>query len=117
MALPGNGLSTTARTPPTESYATRRSPAPSTNPLIRALFDFRAPEGWHCIDHTVNPPKLMYADGTIEFGKPMRTPEAAAAARPRSTNRYWFLIGNALIVLALWLRYLLPWFRRKKPVR
>ena len=86
-------------------------------PVDPALFDFRAPAGWHCIDHTVNPPKLMYADGTIEFGKPMRTPEAAAAARPRATNRYWFLIGNALIVLALWLRYLLPWFRRKKPVR
>jgi len=86
-------------------------------PVDPALFDFRAPEGWHCIDHTVNPPKLMYADGKIEFGTPMRTPEAAAAARPRSPNRYWFLIGNALIVLALWLRYLLPWFRRKKPVR
>jgi hypothetical protein len=40
MALPGNGLSTTAKTPPTESYATRRSPAPSTNPLIRRFLIF-----------------------------------------------------------------------------
>ena len=87
-------------------------------PVDPALFEFRAPEGWDCIDHTVNPPKIIHADGTIEYGKPMRTPEAAAAAeRPRSTNRSWFLIGNALIVFALLLRYLLPWFRQKKPVR
>ena len=82
-------------------------------PVDPTLFEFRAPEGWDCIDSTVNPPKIMYADGRIEFAKPADNPEAAAA-RPPSATRRWFLIGNTLIVFALLLRYLVPFVRRTK---
>lgn len=66
-------------------------------PVDKDVFAFRAPEGFTSVDHSVNPVKIEWPDGRVEFQENKRPPVTAAV--PKRNSAFWiFLLANLFMV-------------------
>ncbi|MFV0444563.1 MAG: hypothetical protein ACK5Q5_13420 [Planctomycetaceae bacterium] len=65
-------------------------------PLDPDLFAFKPPEGFTYEDHSVNPPRIVLADGTERIGKPIER----TSDRKASSRWMWLFFGNLLMLAA-----------------
>ncbi|MFV0444176.1 MAG: hypothetical protein ACK5Q5_11460 [Planctomycetaceae bacterium] len=62
------------------------------------VFAFKVPDGFNYVDYTVDPPKIVYADGRIEVGQRTPLPPVPGVVGSRWK---WLMIGNILMVFGL----------------